>query len=74
MTGPFFVATKSIRIWLAVLSSNYWFYDFDATSFHNIFKIFWIFFFVILVTFQFLSQFSNIDNSQCFKEDFFDHR
>ena len=40
--APFFSkATK--KIWLAVLCSNYLFYDFNATSIQKDFKSFWIF-------------------------------
>ena len=58
------------RIWLAVLSSNYWFYDFNATSFHKFYWNFWKYFFVTLVIFPSLSQYSDIDNSQWLREEF----
>ena len=38
MTGPFFSLLQTKIIQLAVLSANYWFYDFDATSLKNLFK------------------------------------
>ena len=41
--------TYGIELWhtltkTAILSFDYWFYDFDATSFHNLFLIFGYFF------------------------------
>ena len=49
-------------IWSAVLSSNYWSFDSNATRFHKIFSKF-LDIFVLLVLFEFLQQYINIDSS-----------
>ena len=57
-----------------VLSSNYWFFDFDATSFHKFFKILLnIFFFCNFDYLSFLLAYSNIDFSSGFGKTF-NHR
>ena len=43
-TGPFSFLLKPKLVWIAALFSNYRFYDFDATSFHNFCFSVWIFF------------------------------
>ena len=47
MTEPPAFLLQPKLIWIAILNSNYWLYDFDATSFH-------IFFFTILDIFLFV--------------------
>ena len=52
-----------------VLSANYWFYDFDATSFQYFLIYFLDNFFVIVVPFEILSHYPNIDSSNWFIDD-----
>ena len=66
--GPFFLLQPKLT-WLEVLSSNYWFYDIND----KISKIFFFNFldiFVLLVTFELLSQYPNIDRAHGLKKDF----
>ena len=58
LTGPTCFLLQLKLIWLAALSSNYWLYDFNDTRF-QFFKIF-LDIFVLLVTFELLSHYSNI--------------
>ena len=62
MTGPLSFLMHWKKLWEAVLSGKYLFYDFDDTSSHNFKKNFGLFF-VILVPFEILSQYPNIDSS-----------
>ena len=54
-------------IWLAVLSSNDWLYDFNATRFQKILKFFLVIF-VLLVPLEILSRYSDIDSSHWLRE------
>ena len=61
MTGPTCFLLQLELIWLAVLSSNYWLYDFNDTRFQFFFfLLFFLDIFVLLVTFELLSQFPNV--------------
>ena len=66
MSYPLFLHQQQF-ILLAVLSSNYWFFDFGARVF-IIFKIFG-FFLVILVPFEIVLHYPNIDSSHWLSED-----
>ena len=62
MTGPPSLLLHWKKLWEAFSSAKYLFYDFDATSSHNFKKKFRILF-VILVPFEILSNYLNIDSS-----------
>ena len=61
MTGPPSFLLHRRILWEAGLFAKYLFYDFDATNSHNFKKKSFGFFFVILVPFEILSRYPNID-------------
>ena len=68
MTGrPSFLLQPKI-LWIAVLSSNYWLYDFNVTRFQKkISELLDIF--VLLVLFEILTRYPFIDSSYWLRED-----
>ena len=66
IAGPPSFLLQPILMSLAILSCNYWLYDFNATGFH-FFSTFAQF--VLLVPFEILSRYPIIDGSQCFSKD-----
>ena len=61
VTGPSSFLLQPNFIWLVVLSNNYRIYDFNDTR-SNFFLIF-VIIFVLLVTFELISHYPNIDSS-----------
>ena len=68
MTAPSSFVLQPNLIWLAVSPSNYLLYDFNDTRFQKIKKKI-LDIFVLLVTFEILSQYPIIDSSHWLKED-----
>ena len=68
ITGPLSFLPQPKIIWLAVLSFNYWSFDFNATRFRKkFFKVLDIF--VLLVPFEILSHYLNNYRSHWLGED-----
>ena len=65
MTLPFSILLRPNGIWLAVLLSNFYLYDFNNTRFLKFLKIVSD----LLFTFEILSHYLNIDNSYWVKKD-----
>ena len=61
-SGPCSFLLQPILTWLAVLSANFWSFDFNATIFQKKFSKF-LDVFVLLVPFETLSHYLNIDSS-----------
>ena len=56
LTAPHSFLLHQKLIWRAILSTEYWFYDIDNTSYHT-FKITFRIFYAILVSFEILSKY-----------------